>query len=236
VCDYCGQNLSEGMIGKMLAHAGPWYVLEHVRPFPGVSLERIVRQISRGLIEPTTIVRGPETGHQWRFAVETPGLCRFFGLCWHCHEIVSETDEYCGACSSDLCFKFQRAASGRTAPRSSTSTAGQARQPVAAPPSETPMAPWTEFKNVGWEASERDELRQLSAALKDVPAPAFDPEADAVPRVAGVRPFWIMAALLLLVIVVLVLVAHWRAKDISRSQVGASSGEQTALVDVTTSR
>ena len=60
-CDQCGQDLSPAMLEKMRIHAGPWYVLEHVRPFPGVSLERIIRQIRRGLITGTSIVRGPGT-------------------------------------------------------------------------------------------------------------------------------------------------------------------------------
>ena len=81
VCDHCAQDLSKEMLAKMAAHAGPWDVLEHVRPFPGVSLERIVRQIRRGLITETSIIRGPSTDFQWRFAVETPGLCRYFGRC-----------------------------------------------------------------------------------------------------------------------------------------------------------
>jgi RNA polymerase subunit RPABC4/transcription elongation factor Spt4 len=235
VCDHCGQDLSDEMIGRMLAHAGPWYVLEHVRPFPGVSLERIIRQINRGLIEPTTIVRGPETGHQWRFAVETPGLCRFFGRCWNCHELVSGTDEYCAACTSDLCFQFQRAASPRpgaanTTPRSSRSAVDRVPRSVATSAPDALAAPGTAFKDVGWEAPEPDELRQLSAALEDVPAPAYDPEEDAVPRVAGVRPFWVLAALVLLVIVVLVLVAQWRVKDLNRSRTEALSGQQAKLV------
>jgi hypothetical protein len=108
VCDRCGQDLSEEMLDKMRAHAGPWFVLEHVRPFPGVSLERIIRQIRRGLITETSIVRGPSTDYQWRFAVETPGLCRCFGRCWHCHQQVSLTDTYCRHCLSSLSFEKPR--------------------------------------------------------------------------------------------------------------------------------
>ena len=44
-CDQCGQDLGDDMLAKMRAHAGPWYVLEHLHPFPGVSLERVIRQI-----------------------------------------------------------------------------------------------------------------------------------------------------------------------------------------------
>lgn len=114
-CDDCGQDLTPEMIEKMRAHAGPWYVLEHVRPFPGVTLERIVRQIRRGLLTETSIVRGPATDYQWRFAVETPGLCRYFGRCWHCHDEVGTEETYCKACLSYLGFGKPKAA---PAPRS----------------------------------------------------------------------------------------------------------------------
>lgn len=104
-CEDCGQVLSEEMLEKMRAHAGPWYVLEHLRPFPGVSLERIIKQIRRGLITEVSIVRGPSTDYQWRYAVETPGICRYFGKCWQCHHAVGPADTYCPACLSYLSFE-----------------------------------------------------------------------------------------------------------------------------------
>lgn len=108
-CDQCAQDLTPAMLEKMRAHAGPWYVLEHIRPFPGVSLDRIVRQVHRGLITETSIVRGPSTDYQWRFAVETPGLCRYFGRCWSCHGEVSPSDGSCRNCLSYLSFEKPRA-------------------------------------------------------------------------------------------------------------------------------
>jgi hypothetical protein len=77
------------------------------RPFPGVTIERIIRQIRRGVITETSIVRGPETGHQWRFAGETPGLCRYFGRCWQCHEHVEAMDSHCPSCLSDMRFQVE---------------------------------------------------------------------------------------------------------------------------------
>lgn len=132
-CDYCGQDLSEEMLEKMLAHAGPWYVLEHVRPFPGVSLERIIRQVRRGLITETSIVRGPPTHYQWRFAAETPGLCRYFGRCWHCHEEVSPSDSHCKYCLSSLSFEQPRSAPA--VPPSPTAVASAKSTGLAAPDS-----------------------------------------------------------------------------------------------------
>ena len=115
ICDQCGQDLSPAMLAKMRAHSGPWYVLEHVRPFPGVSLERLVRQIRRGVLTRTTIVRGPTTDHQWRFAAETPVLCRYLGCCWACQAQVRETDTTCPECGVNLntgTVPHQRASEG----------------------------------------------------------------------------------------------------------------------------
>lgn len=98
VCPECGQDLSESMLEKMRAYAGPWYVLEHVRPFPGVRYERLVRQIRRGVLTETSIVRGPTTDHQWRFAGETPGLSKYFGRCWDCQGEIEPNDVYCPWC------------------------------------------------------------------------------------------------------------------------------------------
>ncbi|MCH7719466.1 MAG: hypothetical protein IH988_00550 [Planctomycetes bacterium] len=101
-CQLCGQDLSQAMADRMRAHAGPWYVMEHVRPFPGVTLERLIRQAKRGVLVRTTIVRGPTTEHQWRFAAETPGLSRFVGCCWQCQSDVKPQAHTCASCSADL--------------------------------------------------------------------------------------------------------------------------------------
>lgn len=101
-CEHCGQNLSPEMLEKMRAHAGPWYVLEHLRPFPGISLDLVIRQIRRGLITETSIIRGPYTDFQWRYAVETPGICRYFNRCWSCHAEVNPVDTYCPKCMNYL--------------------------------------------------------------------------------------------------------------------------------------
>lgn len=101
-CPDCGEDLSADKIELMRAHAGPWYVHEHVRPFPGVKLDRLVRQIRRGVLTATTIVRGPTTDHQWRFAAETPGLSQYLGVCWNCQASVSAQDHACVGCGASL--------------------------------------------------------------------------------------------------------------------------------------
>jgi hypothetical protein len=139
VCDYCEQDLTESMLEKMRAYAGPWFVLEHVRPFPGVSLERIIRQIRRGAINETSIVRGPSTDFQWRFAVETPGLCRYFGRCWKCFERITPPDAQCSRCGAHLSFEAPR-----SSPPLGTSVANVTPTPpgpVAPPPASAAIAP-----------------------------------------------------------------------------------------------
>ena len=101
-CADCGEDLSEQRLEIMRAHAGPWYVLEHVRPFPGVTFERILRQIRRGVLTATTVIRGPTTDHQWRFAAETPGISKYFGLCWKCQNAVTSLEHACNECGADL--------------------------------------------------------------------------------------------------------------------------------------
>jgi hypothetical protein len=97
------------------------------------------------------------------------------------------------------------------------------------------------LKAAGREAAEEaslklpqpEELRKLSAVVKETPLPAYDAEADAVPRIAGIRPFWFLAALLVLVIVALVLVAQWRGSTQRRSQgLAPSSPAVSVLADL----
>jgi hypothetical protein len=101
-CEHCGQLHTGDMIQKMRRYSGPWYVLEHVRPFPGVSKERLVVQARRGVLTMSTIVRGPSTHHQWRFAAETPGLSKYLGVCWACQAHVHADDLTCPVCRKDL--------------------------------------------------------------------------------------------------------------------------------------
>jgi hypothetical protein len=108
------------MITKMQAHCGPWYVHEHVRPFPGVSLERLIRQARRGNLTATTIVRGPTTYHQWRFAAETPGLSKYVGKCWNCQATVAENATYCHTCDVHLDRPVGEPAEEGAAPAEST--------------------------------------------------------------------------------------------------------------------
>ena len=222
-CDFCEQDMRVEMLEKMRAHSGPWYVLEHVRPFPGISLERIIRQIRRGLITETSIVRGPATEHQWRFAGETPGLCRYFGKCWQCREEVSPSDAHCPHCMSFLSFEQTRPVSPVPAPAvavspSPTSQLGASRPPVVA--SSVP-----EVEPVGSE-----NLRQLSAALNQTELPPREPIWDEPPRVGGIRATWIAAGLLVMVVLALLWFTSARTSETAASPT-ASSVKTSAFAD-----
>lgn len=211
-CEHCGQDLTEEMLEKMRAHAGPWYVLEHVRPFPGVSLERIVRQIKRGVLTQTSIVRGPATQHQWRFAVETPGLCRYFNRCWHCHEEIAPEQRYCPACLCNLDSDERISAARVPPPPPSPNSTVPAIAHVSAPAhagtglrQAAPAAPPA--------SSPSSELVELSQALGTADVTRHNSMTDTVPRVGRIPVIWFATLLVLAVIVVIVAVAHLRRVD-----------------------
>ena len=217
-CDLCGQDLSVEMIEKMRTHAGPWYVLEHVRPFPGVSLERILLQVRRGLITETSIVRGPATDYQWRFAVETPGLCRYFGRCWHCYEPVAPSDAYCKACLAHLSFDKPRPAaepSGsavmtqRTAPGETASARRPASTASLSPRSESSVSVSGPAPGALHPASP-NQLSRLSAAVVTATTTAPGDVWDEPPRIGGLRATWVVAAMMTIVIVGLLWVTRAR--------------------------
>lgn len=217
-CDYCEQELDEDTLEKMRVHAGPWFVLEHVRPFPGVSLDRVIRQIRRGLINETSIVRGPSTDFQWRFAVEAPGLCRYFGKCWNCQEHVAPADAYCRHCLSSLSFERPRGTATTAIPPSpATVAASIAPGPAglsttAATPPAAPI--YTPRPAVSASAAASDQLRELSAALGRVERNPHDAAWEEPPRIAGIRATWIAVMLIAVVVVVLLFLVESRSDQL----------------------
>ena len=245
-CDQCGQDLGEQMLEKMRSHCGSWYVHEHVRPFPGVTLERIVRQIRRGVITETSIIRGPETNHQWRFAVETPGICRLFNSCWQCQEEIETTDAHCPDCGVPLGFGVRpnvladappttvqttpaleptADSDANTEPRDADGRVveSQVSAPVSATPSDaSESAPPTDTNEPRDSIPQAvptpqavqpqtEELRNLSAALKQTRVSVYDPSMEAAPRIAGVRATWIVIVLLAIMVIVLVFITGQRS-------------------------
>jgi len=208
-CDLCGQDLRPQMLLKMQAHAGPWYVLEHVRPFPGVRIERLIKQIRRGVLTGTSIVRGPTTFHQWRFAAETPGLSKYLGLCWRCQAPVSELDTICLGCRAVLDGEtdvfLEQAWSGESA------TAADAGTTAASPPQRPSVAA----------GSTADELQRLTAALGTRDGRRRG-SVGGDPRIAGIHVGWIVGALVVVLIIALAAVVWWRGHDLSAQEAGGS--------------
>ena len=209
VCDQCGQDMSRQMLEKMRRHSGPWYVLEHVRPFPGVSLERLVRQIRRGVLTPTTVVRGPTTYHQWRFAAETPVLSKYLGCCWACQAEVSEADRICRVCRADLDADIS--ADGTVA-----ADLRVGRRPA-----------------VGGDA-QPGEIEKLSAALGVVPT-ATRARAEGRPATVGrVRVSWVVAALFVLTLAAIFAVVRIRAGAAASSARTAPADENRVVAPAPT--
>ncbi len=213
-CDHCGQDLGPEMLAKMRAHAWPWYVLDHVRPFPGVSLARIIRQVRRGLITETSIVRGPSTDYQWRFAVETPGLCRYFGRCWNCHEKVSPSDGCCLHCQSYL--SFEKPPPESAVQRSASGGMGKRTLPIPPDADQSPERKLRVGNAVGQALpaeTSSDHLKQLSAVVDRTDLPTHEAVWDEPPRIGGIRATWVAVVLLALVIVALMFLTRSRSRE-----------------------
>lgn len=179
VCPSCGEDLSADMAERMRAFAGPWYVLDHVRPFPGVTYERFVRQIRRGVLTNTTVVRGPTTDHQWRFAAEVPGLSKYLGLCWKCQGRVIPQETRCSSCGVGLGDLTDHATGGRV-------NGDGVAQPDEAPELEAPA------------------LKDLRTVVEAMPhAAALDMQ---LPRSSSKKMPWIVATVLIGVIAVILVV------------------------------
>ncbi|MCP4590747.1 MAG: hypothetical protein GY842_08380 [bacterium] len=183
-CDHCGQLLSGEMVHRMRVHSGPWYVLEHIRPFPGVSLERVILQIRRGVLTQTTIIRGPSTHHQWRFAAETPVISKFLGFCWACQAAVEEADSSCPVCRKDLDTDGEE---GLIEGDETLEGKGM---------------------SAGRTSGVSGELSNLSAAVRSGAARRLD--ADEPARVGGIPVRWVIAVLVVLVMAAVYIVAHAR--------------------------
>jgi predicted RNA-binding Zn-ribbon protein involved in translation (DUF1610 family) len=207
-CPHCGQELTEDALIRMRAHAGPWYVYEHIRPFPGVTLERIIRQIRRGIITPTSIIRGPSTDHQWRFALETPGVCRYFGRCWSCHEPITPEDSYCAQCLSYLGFEE---------PRAQAIVPGQ---PASAEPMNLDPPPGAVWASAGRGyrpaspviTGDPEELQALRQAISGSGIPKPSDAMEDEPRVGRVSATWIVVVMVVVSLFALLAVVNHRAK------------------------
>jgi len=226
------------MLRKMTQHCGPWYVLEHVRPFPGVSIERLLLQIRRAVLTPTTIVRGPTTCHQWRFAAETPVLSKYLGCCWACQANVLWSDHRCPECRRDLNGGFaaiaaeadeaagkiaaaaERAAAERAAAeaRRAGTTAGDGDDFAAPPPVEL---------------GEIDRLREAVSAV----ILARRPLRTARPATVGrLRVSWIVGGLMVLTVAAVFIVVRVRSVSSTAPGDGPASPKPGVVTPTETSK
>lgn len=217
ICEQCGQELNPEVLAKMGRHSGPWYVLEHVRPFPGVSLERLIRQIRRGALTPTTVVRGPTTFHQWRFAAETPVLSKYLGCCWACQSNVIESDAACVECGRNLNGPFPE--DGAAAVERSQISNGAAAVAGAV----TAVA-------------DSDELARLRAAVTALPAAGRIQTGSAPATVGRLHVSWIVTALLVLIVAAVLVMVRIRA-DMRKAtpDQGPPNRAQTTVPDLSPS-
>jgi ribosomal protein L40E len=99
-CPRCKIDSSAASRSATKALIGPWYVLQAQNlSVPGIRFARLLELVQKGRIGPRSIVRGPTTHQFWRFAAQTRGLSREFGMCYSCgSELPSEahTCEGCG--------------------------------------------------------------------------------------------------------------------------------------------
>ncbi len=212
-CSHCGQDLRPEMLERMRAHAGPWYVLEHVRPFPGVSLERIIRQIRRGVITGTSIVRGPNTDYQWRFAVETPGLSTYFQRCWKCHAEVAPTAAFCPKCHSHLFFDLpvaEAVGAGDPPPRVAARAVVRSGEPASTVKSESTSGMKGRSVPSTEPAPSTPELDALRYALDSVPDLA-SPPARSSASANGSTPYGIIVGMLIAATVLFLTIVQLRS-------------------------
>ncbi|MFA7237233.1 MAG: zinc ribbon domain-containing protein [Phycisphaeraceae bacterium] len=98
-CAACGGFFDPLSLKVTQQHMGPWFVRDRNNPFrPGCSFEVLVRQIEKGKLKPTTIIRGPTTKQYWSVARHVPGVSHLLGYCHNCGAHVDANAESCGKC------------------------------------------------------------------------------------------------------------------------------------------
>lgn len=108
-CTNCG-GLFDTLSRKVTQQTmGPWFVRERRNPFrPGCSYDVLKRQIERGRIKASTILRGPTTRQFWTAARRVPGVGHLLGYCHECGEHVEPTDTKCPHCNASFRIKSHR--------------------------------------------------------------------------------------------------------------------------------
>lgn len=98
-CTACGGFFDPLSRKVSQQHMGPWFIRDSKMPFrPGCSYDVIVKQVERGRIKPTTIMRGPTTRQYWSIARNVPGVAHLLGYCHECGHRVDPKDAQCPKC------------------------------------------------------------------------------------------------------------------------------------------
>ncbi len=98
-CGACGGHFDELSLKATQQHMGPWYIRDSHNPYrPGCTYEVLLKQVQRGKITPTTILRGPTTRQFWSVARNVPGVAHLLGYCHACGAHVEHGANNCPQC------------------------------------------------------------------------------------------------------------------------------------------
>ncbi len=102
-CAGCGGYFDQLSLKVTQQHMGPWFIRDRHNPFrPGCTYDVLVKQIQKGKITPTTILRGPTTRQYWSVARHVPGVAHRLGYCHACGARVEPTDQTCSHCGESF--------------------------------------------------------------------------------------------------------------------------------------
>ena len=134
---------------------GPWFIRDATKPHgPGCSLTTLRALIARGVIKPSTVLRGPTTNQFWTPASRVPGVAHLLGACHACSAPAKDAAFACAHCGAGFHAPEDRQHMGlmeaRALPGEASATriaalAGDAfplapqPQPASTRPAETPV-------------------------------------------------------------------------------------------------
>jgi len=82
---------------------GPWFIRSDRFPYmPGCSWRQLAEMAAKGIIDRTTIVRGPTTQQLWSLARNAPGVAHLVGVCHACGGRASADDAACRICRASF--------------------------------------------------------------------------------------------------------------------------------------
>lgn len=102
-CAGCGGYFDQLSLKVTQQHMGPWFIRDRHNPFrPGCTYDVLVKQIQKGKITATTIIRGPTTRQYWSVARHVPGVAHQLGYCHACGTHVQASDQTCSHCGESF--------------------------------------------------------------------------------------------------------------------------------------